>query len=160
MLDTKPLVVIGFVAGLVIGTGFSWWVGSLRVESVQQDFTEYRQNQKEAYQRALDTARMQQEDASKEFQLKEGQLQDEIKKNVVLQRLVTAGRLHVNTARTCDGSVQASLGIDETRTDPVPASSGFTEESVSQVVNDCSVTTLMLNQLQADIENQLKPLEH
>ena len=103
---------------------------------------------------------MQQEDASKEFQLKEGQLQDEIKKNAVLRRLVTAGRLHVNAARTCDNSVQAPSGTDETRTDPVPAISGFTEESVSQVVNDCAVTTLMLNQLQADIEKHLKPLEH
>ena len=154
MPDTKTIAVVVFLTGFGVGAACFSWIGKLYTQKVEQEFTEYQQNQKEAFLRAKDEAQTQQEESNHAYRQKETELQAEMVKNAVLNRALSAGRLRLATCSSGD-PVQPAQRINEARTDTVSASGSITTESATQVINDCAVTTLMLNNLQADIEKQL-----
>ena len=155
MTETKGLIIAGFLLGLILGGSFSWWVNSLYVKHVEQEFIDYQQYQKEAYLRAKDEAQTQQEESSNAYRQKEDELQTEIAKNAVLDRAIAAGRLRLPAACPGGTGVFPSSRTDAGITYPIPPAGTPAEEASYEVVNDCAITTLMLNELQADIEKHL-----
>lgn len=157
MANTKDLVGVGIVIGGVIGSLISWNICSLRVDKLKNEFSQYKQEQTQAYNDAVSLANKNLEERRNEFAEKESLLRAEIQNNSVVSRAVTAGRLFVKPACSSSISVQTTPRIDETSTDSIPPSGKPAEEREEnfQVINDCAITTLMLNQLQEDIEKQL-----
>lgn len=162
MASTKDIVGIGFVIGITIGSLLSWQICSLRVDKVKNEFAVYKQKQTQAYNDAVSLANKNLEETRNEFSEKESLLRAEIQNNSIVSRAVAAGRLFVKPTCPNSSSVQTTPRIDEARPDAISPSGKPAEEREEnfQVVNDCAITTLMLNQLQDDIEKQLKPLEH
>ena len=149
-----PYVGVALVA-FSLGFGGAWKIQGLNITAVEQEFTEYQQTQTRLIQEEKDRADLQREKAGKDYEKLSNILDDEINNHVVYQRCVAAGKcgVRVCTVSSCTGlRLPASAGTDETRLDAVPSSAGAAEED--PVINDCAITTLMLNQLQSDIENQ------
>lgn len=147
----SPYVLIALlIAAFFAGGSASWWVQGLRITAVKQEHTEFVQSLKDQEQVAREEADKQREEASKEYAKLKGKLDDEIKSGIVFKRCVAAGKCGV-----CSTSIGQAIrlptasGIDATSADSILA--GLTGSTVAE---DCAVTTLMINQLQSDIENQ------
>ena len=143
------------IAAFSLGFGGAWKIQGLNITAVEQEFTEYKQTQTELIQEEKDRATTQREKAGKDYEKLSNILNDEINRHVVYERCVAAGKcgVRIRTVSSCTGLLlPAPAETDGTRPDTVPTSSGATEED--PVINDCAITTLMLNQLQEDIVNQ------
>ena len=160
LITGNPYVLLGVVLGAfalggVTGGSVAWKVQGLRITSVEQEFTEFKQTQTALIQAEKDRANLQREKAGKDYEHLSSILNDEINRHVVLQRCVAAGKCGVRNNPVPAGSgirLPSTIGIDEDGSDAISLIARAAEED--PVVNDCAVTTLMLNQLQADIENQ------
>ena len=143
------------IAAFSLGFGGAWKIQGLNVTAVEQEFTTYRQTQTSLIQAEKDRATLQREKAGKDYEKLSNILNDEINSHVVYQRCVAAGKcgVRVRTVSSCTGiHLPAATGTDETRPDAISLIARAAE--ADPVVNDCAVTTLMLNQIQMDIENQ------
>lgn len=146
-----PHIIVGVICG-AIGFSGAWEIQGLRITAAEQAFTQYKQEQVAAAQAAQAKADQQREETAREFR----KLKDQLSAADAFRRCVAAGRcgmLH-QPARAPGLKVPTPGGIDGPRADPIPAPAGTAEEVAPPVVTDCAVTTLMLNQLQADIERQ------
>lgn len=161
MVTGNPYVLLGvvlgaFVLGGATGGSAAWWIQGLRITAAEQEHTAYVQEQKRIFQEALDVSDQKREQASAAYERTSNDLQKAISDGDVYRRCVAAGKCGVRVLKptACAPSIRlpTPAGTDETRSDAIPSSAGAAEED--PVVNDCAITTLMLNQLQADIEQQ------
>ena len=150
-----PYIAVAFVA-FSAGFGGAWKVQGLRITSVEQAFTEFKQEQVRIYQEAQDAADKQRVKATEAFAAKSEDLAKAIEAGDVYRRCVDAGKCGVRVLKqpTCATGIRlpATDSAHDPGTDAISLVARAAEEY--PVVNDCAVTTLMLNQLQTDIENQ------
>lgn len=129
---------------LVAGMGFStaWGVQSHRLESLELTFREYKITQNEL----TSTAKKQADN------LRERTANDWAQNLTALRACYESGKCGLRNlpASRRPASVPSPSGIDATGTNPIPAPG----EPPAQVIEDCAVTTLQLNQLQGQIEQQ------
>ena len=143
---------------IVASVGFAgaWWLQDLRVTAARQEFTQYKQDQKDAVQAAKDKAEQDRVQQEKEYADERKTLLTQIEAGEAFRRCVAAGKCGVRNNPVPAGSGISATATDSAHdpgTDAISLISRATEED--PVVNDCAVTTLMLNQLQTDISNQL-----
>ena len=146
--------------GLAIGFVLAWGIQSLRLTHAEQEFTAFRQEQTRIYQEAQTNADIQRKQASEKYASARAELDAAVESGEVMRRCIAAGKCGVRTVRVCNGppsntanlSLQARTGVDATGANAIPAGTGATAED--PVVADCAITTLMINQLQAEIEAQ------
>ena len=123
---------------------------------MQQMHDNYVLDQYAKIQEAKDAADLERSKASQAYERASKDLAASIENHSVYVRCVAAGKCGVRVQQqpTCATGIKlpAASRVDETRTDTVPLAPGAAAED--PVVNDCAITTLMLNSLQADIENQ------
>ena len=154
----KPFLPYIAVAIVAFSTGFggAWKVQGLRITSVEQAFTEFKQEQVRIYQEAQDAADKQRVKAAEAFAAKSADLAKAIEDGDVYRRCVDAGKCGVRVLKqpTCATGIRlpAADSAHDPGTDAISLIARAAEED--PVVNDCAITTLMLNQLQTDIENQ------
>lgn len=160
MITGNPFVLLwivlgAFAAGAATCGSAAWWAQGLNVTAEEQKFTKYQQTQTALIQAEKDRATLQREKAGQDYEKLSSILNDEINQHVVLQRCVSAGKCGVRNkpVPSCTGIRLPTAGqSDDAGADAISLIASAAEES--PVVNDCAVTTLMLNQLQHDIENQ------
>ena len=160
------LLISTFVAGMTTGGSASWYVQGLRLTASEQVHIQYVQDQTRIRQEAIDAANLQRDQADKAYQLASKLLADSVSAGDVMRRCIAAGKCGVRyVARACPASESVSPAErpDVASAHELPATAepaaeiDHTEhvlDMVDPVVNDCAVTTLMLNSLQADIEGQ------
>lgn len=148
----NPVVLIALlIAAFIVGGSSAWWVQGLRITSIKQEHTAFVQSLKEQEQAAKDEADRQREKSAKEYAELERKLSDEIKSGIVYKRCVAAGKCGVcSTNNSPSIRLPTASQPDATGTDSILA--GLTGST--GIAEDCAVTTLMLNQLQKDIEGQ------
>lgn len=150
-----PYIAVALVA-FSAGFGGAWKVQGVRITSVEQAFTEFKQEQVRIYQEAQDAADEQRVKAAEAFAAKSEDLAKAIEAGDVMRRCIAAGKCSVRVLKqpTC------AAGIRLPAADSPPSPSANAVLAIDRaaeedpVVNDCAITTLMLNQLQTDIENQ------
>lgn len=145
-----------FAVGASLAGGAAWKVQGLRLTSAQQEFTDYQQAQTKLIQEAKDAADQQREQARENFTAAVKVLGTDIEAGAAYRRCVDAGKCGVvRDVPTCSGiRLPTASGVDETRSDAVPAAGSPAAEVGPGVVTDCAYTTLQLNSLQVDIEKQ------
>lgn len=157
MLDMRQALIVGFVAGALAGSILFGFLGSIRVTAIKQEFTEYKQTQTTLYNKAVSDSLTRLEETRNDFLVKEAVLKEQIKSNAPVERARSVGKLYVKPSCSTGAPVQAPTGTNEASPNPVstPGKPAEEREESYQVVNDCAITTLMLNELQMDIEKQL-----
>ena len=160
------LISASFVAGMTTGGSASWYVQGLRLTASEQAHIQHVQEQTQIRQEAIDAANIQRDQADQSYQRASKLLADSVSAGDVMRRCIAAGKCGVRyVARSCPAieSVSPAERPDVASANTVfapaePAAKiDHTEhvlDMVDPVVNDCAVTTLMLNSLQADIEGQ------
>lgn len=153
------IVLASFAAGAASGGSAAWWIQGLRITSVEQEFTSYKQaiKEQELHHKAAEDQRRQ--DAAIEYAAQQGVLNHEIEKGDVYRRCVAAGKCGARVLKptACSASVRLPSfgGIDGCGANAVPAArESAAENEAPEVVSDCAVTTLRLNHLQDAIELQ------
>lgn len=142
---------------LIVGFGIAWQLQGLRVTAVQQDFEEYKLEQQRLKNEAEIAAEKRRKETIDEYQTKIDVLEAD---HDTYKRCVAAGKCGARTIRVpvlpdrTGLRVPPSGGVAETRTDAIPAPGEVAAED--EVLKDCARTTLQLNQLQDDIEKQIK----
>lgn len=133
-------------------------VQEIRIERIEQEFTEYKQSIKAQELRHESAAIQARQEAAVEYAAQQGVLNHEIEQGIVYRRCVAAGKCGVRQPTACSPSLRLPSigGIDATGSDAISVIAGATAESseAPEVVNDCAITTLRLNRLQAEIEGQ------
>lgn len=139
-----------YIAIFIAGFGLAFGIQELRITHVEQEYAQYKIDQQQLVQHQIDQANKQRKDASDAYQTKQKQLEVSIKDGEVFRRCVAAGKCGVrNPVSSCpQPGVSSSGELDATGTKPVPPVTG------DAALNECAQTTLMLNQLQIDIEHQ------
>ncbi|MFA7290891.1 MAG: hypothetical protein WC023_01460 [Rhodocyclaceae bacterium] len=137
----------GFMAG-----GVAWKVQGLRLTAAQQEFTDYKQTQKQLIQEAKDAADRQRDQARENFTGAVKVLAADIEAGAAYNRCLAAGKCgRVRDVPTCaDLRLPSASRTDAAGADAVPAA----RDPAPEVVIDCAKATLLINQLQNDIENQ------
>lgn len=152
-----PYLVVGAVAATT-ASGIAWKIQGLRLTAAEQEFAQYKLDQAEAMNAASLIAEKKREDAANEFRKLKAKLNAEITTGEVYRRCVIAGRCGGLSIQPVGPGIKVPPPGDSDGPGPnaVPSAPGATAEAVvvPQIVVDCTVTTLMLNRLQADIEAQ------
>lgn len=132
-------------AGFVLAFG----IQGVRITRAEQEFTQYKLDQGLLIQHQIDQANKQRKESADAYQAQQKQLEVSIQNADVFRRCVAAGKCGVRPATTCPATSLPTAGApDGPGTDAVPAAAG------DAAINECAQTTLMLNNLQADIEAQ------
>ena len=155
--------IVAAAVGAAISGKVVWEVQQFRINSAKRDtakveaeFEQYKADQIRMKAEFDRVAEKQRAVASEQFAKLKGDLTDEIVKGDVYRRCVAAGKcgaIRVPVQSGCSASIRLpATGIAAgTGPDAIPVAD---ESAAPQVVNDCAITTLMLNRLQADIEAQ------
>lgn len=143
---------VAFGIGLSSGFGGAWKIQGYRITEAKQEFSAFKLEQQRIFNEATEKANTQREQSEKEYAHLSEILSDEINRGVVFKRCVDAGRCGVLVKPTCAAGIRlpSASGANEASTDAI-STTGQPEETLA---NECAVTTLMLNQLQSDIEKQ------
>ena len=155
----NPLLLrlIPFAVSAIAGFAIAWGIQGLRVTGAEQEFVDYKQDQVTLEQKRKDDADKQRVEAATQYAIARQELADAVAAGDVYRRCVEAGRCGVprNPPSLCESStnrsvaaLQASAKPDGPIADPISAAGDIA------AINDCAVTTLQLNSLQADIEAQ------
>lgn len=146
-----------YIAAGAIGFGLAWQIQGLRVESVEIKFERYKIDQADAFIKAAEAADRQRKDSAHAYREKQAELDKQIAAGDAYRRCVAAGkcgafhiRVPVSTACASPG-IPPGAGTDATGSDAVPPGG----EPAPEVIGDCAVTTLRLNELQAAVEGQV-----
>jgi len=163
----NPLVIVwialtAFVAGAATAGSAAWWVQGLRITSVEQDFTRYRQALKTQEQARREREAKQREDERETYRREKDELEKRIAEGDAFKRCVAAGkcgRVRVVASGSCSPSLRLPTrsGTDGTGGGAVPvAGSSATDKSEEEpgVVADCARVQLRLNRLQDAVEAQ------
>ena len=137
------------VAGIA-GFGLAFGIQELRLTHAEQEFTQYKQTQTQLIQEAKDAANKQRDVADAAYDTASKKLETALADGDAYRRCVAAGKCgRVRPAPACTGvTLPTTSTADVSGANAVPAPTG------DAAINDCAVTTLMLNHLQADIEAQ------
>lgn len=156
-----PYIVAALICA-AIGGKIAWTVQGVRIDTAKAetaeavaDFEHYKAEQIRLKNEADSVAEKQRADASLAYANLKGELKDEIAKGEVYRRCVAAGKcgaVRVPVQSGCSAGIRVPSPdrFDGTGENAVPLAG----EPTAEVVNDCAVTTLMLNRLQAAIEGQ------
>ena len=147
--------IVAFMLGATLAGGVAWKVQGLRLTSAKQEFAKYKLDQDAAEITKAKAADKQRKGASDEYDKLKTQLDAQITAGDVYKRCVAAGKCGVRQS-TCSGSgirLPTAVRTDEGGSDAVPVGQEGSAEG-DPVINDCAVTTLMLNRLQMDVEAQ------
>ena len=155
----NPLLLrlIPFAVSAIAGFAIAWWIQGLRVTSAEQGFVDYKQEQVALEQKRKDDADKKREESARRYADTRAALEKEIEAGDVFRRCVLAGRCGVprNPSGVCESSTSRSGGglsapnkPDGSSANAIPLAGDAT------AINDCAVTTLQLNHLQQDIEEQ------
>lgn len=148
-----------YAIAAAVGFGAAWWLQGVRLDAernatakVQTDFDNWKVEQQRLKNEADAKAEQRRKETQDEWIAKYEQLRRD---GEAYRRCVAAGKcggLRVVPAcpRGADSGVPAPERTDAPGADAVPPAG----ESAPPVIEDCAMTTLMLNQLQADIEKQ------
>lgn len=144
-----------YALAAALAFGLAWWIQGLRITAAEQEFTSYKQKQAQIIQEAKDEADKQRLAEGKKYDDMAKGLADEIAKGEVFKRCVAAGKCgRVSNVPFGSGiRIPAARSAHDLSADAIPLAGESAEEG-AQVVNDCAVTTLMLNQLQTGVEAQ------
>ena len=146
-------VAISAAAGFAI----AWWIQGLRVTGAEQEFVDYKQDQVTLEQKRKDDADKQRVEAATQYAIARQELADAVAAGDVYRRCVEAGRCGVprNPPSLCESSTSRSGGGLSAPNKPDGSSANAVSlAGDATAINDCAVTTLQLNHLQADIEAQ------
>ena len=148
----------------MFGFAAAWWIQGVRITRAEQALTDYKQSIKAQELEHAATANAQREFAEQQFKEEKNELNKQIKAGEAYRRCVAVGKCGarvsgVRDSGSCSSSISlpSSDGVNGASPNAIPTFSGATEnesESPNAVVNECAVTTLMLNSLQHSIENQ------
>jgi len=157
----NPLIFVGavlavFLFGATTGGTAAWKFQGVRITAAKQELVAYQQEQVRIFQEAQHAADIERKQASEQYAQASQDLARAVSDGDVYRRCVAAGKCGVRVLKqsTCAAgiSLPAAERADEASTDTV--FTGPEAAAEDPVVNDCAVTTLMLNSLQADIESQ------
>ena len=150
-----------FCIGSAGGFNVAWYIQGLRVTSTQQEFSVYKTKQAETLAKQEAISKAQQDKDGYEYEELKAVLQKEQNSNSVWKRCIAAGKCGTLTGvlpRSCstEGTIQTTAVSDGPVSDSVPIVGGTTEKEseAPPLINECAITTLMLNQLQKSIESQ------
>ncbi len=151
------LRLIPYAISALAGFAIAWGIQGLRVTGAEQEFVDYKQDQVRIVQEQKDAADKQRDEAAKRFSAERADLAKEVEAGDVWKRCVMAGRCSVprnpsgvrDTTRREGAGLSSTGRVDDRSTNELPASPGD-----ATLANECAVTTLQLNHLQADIEAQ------
>lgn len=147
---------VPYIAAGALGFGFAWQIQGLRVESAEIEFERYKIDQASAFIAAAEAADQHRKESAHAYREKQSELDQQIAKGDAYRRCVAAGKCGAFRVRVPVGAACANNGIppgartDATRSDAVPPGG----EPAPEVIGDCAVTTLRLNELQAAVEGQ------
>ncbi|MFZ4537164.1 hypothetical protein [Propionivibrio sp.] len=147
----NPLLLIKFGPYVVIALLVAaWGVQTARLSNAKLELANYRIEQQQIIQQQIDDANKRRTETANAYREKSQQLALSIKAGEVFKRCIAAGKCGVQQQpRDCSGlRLSASISPDDSGPQPVP----FTGNDAA--LNDCAVTTLQLNTLQTDIEQQ------
>lgn len=151
-ISGNPVVLIVLlIAAFVAGVSSAWWVQGLRITAVKQEHKDFVQSMKDQEIANAEAAERQREESDKKYAELERKLNDEIKSGIVFKRCVAAGKCGMQPT-SCRPSIRLPTASEPDATSADSILAGLTGST--GIVEDCAVTTLMLNQLQADIEGQ------
>ena len=155
----NPLLLrlIPFAVSALAGFAIAWWIQGLRVTGAEQEFVDYKQDQVTLEPKRKDDADKQREESARRYADTRAALEKEIEAGDVFRRCVLAGRCGVsrNPPRVCESSTSRSGGGLSAPNKPDGSSANAVSlAGDATAINDCAVTTLQLNHLQADIEAQ------
>jgi len=138
-----------YLVAAIAGFSLAFGIQELRITHVEQEYAQYKIDQQLLIQHQIDQANLQRKKATDDYVQTKAALEKSITAGDVYRRCVAAGKCGVQ--RCPSGAVPGiptSGEPDGISADAVPLTPGDT------AINDCAVTTLMLNKLQSDIENQ------
>lgn len=152
-----PYLIAFALGGVIAGNG-AWQIQGQRLTSAEQRFTQYKQDQTTQRQAAQDAADKQRKESEHAHFIKTDELKKQVLAGDVFRRCVDAGkcgRVQQPAAAACSGvRLPSAVGLNGTIADTVPARPEPAADSEPEVIGDCAITTLQLNDLQADIEAQ------
>lgn len=158
LLDWLAPSLARLAIGFALGFAVAFALQGLRLTHLQQEFTQYRQDQAALIQAASDKANHQREKASQDYAELSERLTDEINRHLVYRRCVAAGKCglrHLAEPADSGACLSSASGSDAPGPNAIPTLAGYAAEGANDpVVDDCAVTTLQLNRLQSDIQNQ------
>lgn len=153
-----------YAIAFAVGCSVAWGIQGLRIDSLKSDVAkekqkliDYQNKQREAEIMAAQEAEKRRKETIDEYAKK---LEVLGKDHDAYKRCVAAGKCGARVIRVRDilpasgeSGLRAPGRTDAASADTVSAPGSVTAED--QVIGDCARTTLMLNQLQADIEKQI-----
>ncbi len=167
MAEMNPLLlakVAPYAIAALIAFALAWGIQSLRltsakleVKEVQQEYTAFRQEQTRIFQEARDAADKQRVEAATQYAIARQELADAVAAGDVYRRCVEAGRCGVprNPPSLCESSTSRSGGgLSAPNKSDGSSANAVSLAGDATAINDCAVTTLQLNHLQQDIEEQ------
>lgn len=155
----NPLLLrlIPFAVSALAGFAIAWWIQGLRVTGAEQEFVDYKQEQVALEQKRKDDADKQRGEAATQYAVARQELADAITAGDVYRRCVEAGRCGVprNPPSLCESSTSRSGGgLSAPNKADGSSANAVSLAGDATAINDCAVTTLQLNHLQQDIEEQ------
>ena len=155
----NPLLLrlIPFVVSAAVGFAIAWWIQDLRVTGAEQEFVDYKQDQVTLEQKRKDDADKQRVEAATQYAIARQELADAVAAGDVYRRCVEAGRCGVprNPPSLCESSTSRSGGgLSAPNKADGSSANAVSLAGDATAINDCAVTTLQLNHLQQDIEEQ------
>lgn len=154
-----------YAISAALGFGVAWGIQGIRLDAAkadvkkeQQKLIDYRNEQERKVIEAAQAAEKRRKETIDEYAKKIEALG---KDHDAYKRCVAAGKCGVRTVRVRDvvpkageSGIRAPGGTDGASANAVPAAGAVAE--TDEVITDCARTTLQLNQLQIDIEKQIK----
>lgn len=137
----------------LVGASVAWWAQGVRLDSCKNEFSEYKIAQDRARIEAHNEAEKRKRFAATEYSNAVKKLESD---HEMYKRCVAAGKcgaVRLLNLPDSAGSIQPASGVNVSGSDSIPIADRVAEE-ISPVIQDCAKTTLMLNQLQADIDRQ------
>ena len=155
----NPLLLrlVPYALSALAGFAIAWGIQGLRLTNAEQEFTAFKQDQVTLEQKRKDDADKQRVEAATQYAIARQELADAVAAGDVYRRCVEAGRCGVprNPPSLCESSTSRSGGGLSAPNKPDGSSANAVSlAGDATAINDCAVTTLQLNHLQQDIEEQ------
>ena len=146
--------IVAFAIGFSMAWGIAWKIQGVRLDRAQNEFTDYKLEQQRIVQESIDLMNKKRQEVANDFLSKEAALKKDIEAGEVFKPDESGGGKFAGcVVPTCSPgiSLPALGGSNANGPDAISAFTGTTEDPV---IGDCAQTTLILNQLQKEVENQ------
>ena len=146
--------IVAFAIGFSMAWGIAWKIQGVRLDRAQNEFTDYKLEQQRIVQESIDLMNKKRQEVANAYEKDRSKLEADVASGEVFKRCVDAGKCgRVRVVPTCSPgiSLPALGGSNANGPDAISAFTGTTEDPV---IGDCAQTTLILNQLQKEVENQ------